>query len=304
MGNRHQDRLKPVILQSSLERCHALRGKGLTATEHERESHPVPRFDNLIHLLFQAIASRLVRGTTRRTVRFFFSCSLVPLFFYVPLLSRCCPGCCPAAVPAIVFLILIFAVVTDGYDKPAVSRFRLDHCLGFQPGQKPINSAFRPAPLLAKLAHRRADLAALKRHHLAVDVELRWTPARLADQPEPCAKTACVALEKRVVKHCAVGQGKATHARGPAYRGLRKTACVGIELFIDGSFSASWSGGGLFAQRRPQTSYHTLPSWQTPVRSRDLTAPCNTVAPERVLWLTPPLPRLGGPCHQIDAVEG
>jgi hypothetical protein len=79
--------------------------------------------------------------------------SMVQWFFYVPLLSRCCLGCCPAAVSGCYFQVLIFVVIADGYDKPPLSRFRLDHCLGFQSGNEPLNGAFRHAPRLGELTH-------------------------------------------------------------------------------------------------------------------------------------------------------
>ncbi|OWQ98002.1 hypothetical protein CDQ91_10305 [Sphingopyxis witflariensis] len=68
--------------------------------------------------------------------------SMVQWFFYVPLLSRWCLGCCPAGVSGHAFQVLIFVVIADGYDKSSVSRFRFDHCLGFQPGNEPLNGAF------------------------------------------------------------------------------------------------------------------------------------------------------------------
>ena len=84
-------------------------------------------FDGLIAQR-QFLAHARARG---RSVSFFLYGSLVPLFFYVPLLSRYCPGRCPTYCPGVLVDVLIFVVITDGYDEATCPGIRPDHRLGF-----------------------------------------------------------------------------------------------------------------------------------------------------------------------------
>ena len=146
------------------------------------------------------------RGVIHRTVRFF-----VPLFFYVPLLSRCCPTICPFACPGLIVLGLIFLIVTYSYNKPPCPTVCPDHCLGFQPGQKPVHSRFRPAPFLSQLTNRDTKLPTLQGDDSAIDVEFCGLPTGTRHQPEPRPEASNIAGEKRVLARFAVKGDEAAH---------------------------------------------------------------------------------------------
>lgn len=161
--------------------------------------------------------ARLARALRRRTERFFFSCSLVPLFFCCPIAVRSLFGCLSASLSGRVRDGLIFVVISDGYDSAPLSGRSFDHLFGFQPGQKPLDGARRPTPRLGKLATGGAELPAIERHSLARDVELGRLPVRFCDQPEPCAKACSILREEGVLQHFPVHDDEAAHARASQY---------------------------------------------------------------------------------------
>lgn len=156
----------------------------------------------------------LLARRVRRTVRFFFTCSLVPLFFCCPVAVRSLSGCLSGCLSGFIACGLIFVVIADGYDRPALSGFLFDHLFGFQSGQKPLDRARRPSPRARKLGPRGAELAALKGHDAAADVERRRLPARLRDHPEKRAEPLTV-LQDRMFECRAVEDDEPAHPSSP-----------------------------------------------------------------------------------------
>lgn len=177
------------------------------------------------------IKSACARALRIRTARFLFSCSLVPLFFCVPLLSRCCPASCPGGCPGLTSEVLIFRVITNGYDEAACPAVCLDHCLGSQPGKEPVDGRFRHAPGIPQLANGAAELPATDLDCLALDVELRRLPARAPDHPEPRSKALRVLRKEGVLKRLAVHEDEAAHAGFSPRDAAMRSACRDMRMF-------------------------------------------------------------------------
>ncbi len=92
-----------------------------------------------------------------------------------------------------------------------MSRFTHNHCLGFKTTNEPIDRAFRPTSFVCKLTYRDADLPALERDCLAVDVVRRWLPTRSGDQPKPRVEAIRVFPEKGMVKRLPLHGNEAAH---------------------------------------------------------------------------------------------
>lgn len=59
------------------------------------------------------------------------TCSLVSLFFFAPLLPRCCPALSIIVDPHVIGDVLIFRVITDGYDALTLPRCVARACPDF-----------------------------------------------------------------------------------------------------------------------------------------------------------------------------
>lgn len=73
-----------------------------------------------------------VRGSRGGRSVSFYPCFLVPLFFFAPLLPRCCPGGCPArcpdVAPLLLLTVLINAVIANSYDALTLPRIVAGRC--------------------------------------------------------------------------------------------------------------------------------------------------------------------------------
>ena len=163
--------------------------------------------------------SRRLKGFFRTP--FFFLYSLLPFFILCPaavlLLScRClfrCPVCCPAAV----LVCLIFVVITDGYNRNACLGVCLNHCLGFQSRNQPLDPALWPVQHIGEVANRHGKLAALKRNWLAF-VPYAHRPPRCT-QHHPCeGHRFAIIPEGRMPQQRAVDAGVALLAHAKSAR--------------------------------------------------------------------------------------
>lgn len=107
---------------------------------------------------------------------------LFPLFFCVPRLSRDCPAFLGWYVPHI----LIFVVITYGYDASRLSRDCPDHAKIAQPVKEPRHLVFAPAPLLFQPAKGGEKLSALHLDTLTFRAALECIfPCCMLYQPHP-----------------------------------------------------------------------------------------------------------------------
>src|SRR3546814_16374296 len=108
---------------------------------------------------------------------------MVPLFFSCPVAVRSLSGILSGCLSGLFADILIFVVIADSYDRPALSGCPFDHLFGLQTGQKPLNRARRPSPCRGELRAGQAKLSALTRDCLSAHVEFRRLLPRLHPKP-------------------------------------------------------------------------------------------------------------------------
>ena len=87
---------------------------------------------------------------------------------------------------ALFLICLKFIIVTYGYDINSCLAVRLDHCPGFETGQKSLNPPFWTVQSVGKITNRDSELPALKADGLSFVAHTSRLPRRPDHHPREC----------------------------------------------------------------------------------------------------------------------